>query len=160
MVTGANGYLASYIVQDLLASGHTVHACVRNADNAESVQHLRARMTKEGVGNRLKLFSTGNLQSVGDTHAFDLPMKDCDAVIHAATPVNVKFGDHSGERDIFQPAMTSTRELLECIERTNNTVRCLVLTSSMAAMAPRPEPSIKDESHWSDASSQKARDNW
>lgn len=157
MVTGANGFLASYIVRDLLASGHTVHACVRNAEKQESVQHLLAL---QGAKERLQLFSTGNLLEVADTHAFDSPMKGCDAVFHAATPVNIKFGEHNGERDIYQPAMASTRELLDCLRRNADTVQCFVLTSSMSAAAPRPEPAVKDESHWSDALDQKERDNW
>ena len=158
MMTGANGYLASYIVKDLLASGKIVHACVRDAQNKESVQHL---LDLEGASERLKLFSTGDLLKAADNHAFDTPMKGCDAVFHAATPLNVKFGSEcDGERDIFQPAMTSTQEVLDCLGRNANTVKCLVLTSSMAAVAPRPEPDVKDESHWSDPESQKARDNW
>lgn len=157
MVTGANGFLASYMVQDLLASGHRVHACVRDAQKKETVQHL---LDLKGADERLTLFSTGNLVHVTDTHAFDTPMKGCEAILHAATPLSVKFTEHSGERDIYQPAMTSTQELLDCLGRNANTVRHLVLTSSMSSVAPQPEPPIKDESHWSDPERQKARDNW
>ena len=157
MVTGANGYLASYIVKDLLASGQTVHACVRDASRKESVDHLKAL---RGASERLKLFSTGDLAAAGGNSPFDGPMKGCQAVFHAATPLNVKFGGHSGEQDIYQPAMVSTQELLDCLERFGSEVKCLVLTSSMSAVAPRPEPKVKDESHWSDAEEQKSRDNW
>ena len=158
MVTGANGFLASYIVKDLLASGHTVHACVRDAGRECSVNHLKSL---PGARDRLKLFSTGDLSSAkGDTKPFDPPMKSCHAVMHTATPINVKFGENDGEKDIYQPAMTSTEEILRCLGRNADTVKCLVLTSSMAAVAPRPEPAIKDESHWSDPKDQRARKNW
>ena len=36
MVTGATGYVAGWIVRDLLEAGVTVHASVRDPDNAES----------------------------------------------------------------------------------------------------------------------------
>ena len=158
MVTGANGFLASHIVKGLLEAGHSVHACVRNADNAASVEHLQAL---EGADQRLTLFSTGDLKEATDaTRPFDAPMADCDAVFHAATPISVKFDQHSGEHEIYEPAMLSTKELLACVQRHSDTVGCLVLTSSMSAVAPRPEPSIKDESHWSDPDDQRQRENW
>jgi uncharacterized protein YbjT (DUF2867 family) len=40
MVTGANGYVASWIVKRLLDEGLTVHAAVRNPDDLKKVQHL------------------------------------------------------------------------------------------------------------------------
>lgn len=161
MVTGANGYLASYIVKDLLESGHTVHACVRDVSRESSIRHLRA-FIPGGNNDQLQFFSTGNLEdATSKTQPFDGPMKSCDAVMHLATPLNVKFGaDYDGEKDIYKPAMTSTQELLDCVKRNADTVQCFVLTSSMSAMAPRPEPALKDESQWSDAKEQQSRDNW
>ena len=40
LVTGANGYLASWIVKKLLIEGHTVHATVRDIHNREKINHL------------------------------------------------------------------------------------------------------------------------
>ena len=40
LVTGANGYLASWIVKKLLIEGHTVHATVRDIHNKEKINHL------------------------------------------------------------------------------------------------------------------------
>jgi nucleoside-diphosphate-sugar epimerase len=103
MVTGANGFLASYIVKDLLAEGHTIHVCVRDADREASTKHLRALSGASEQG-RLKLFSTGNLANASaETQPFDVPMKTCHAVFHAATPLNIKFGVHDGEQDINLP---------------------------------------------------------
>lgn len=41
LVTGANGYVASWLVKRLLDEGLTVHAAVRNPDNEAKVGHLK-----------------------------------------------------------------------------------------------------------------------
>ncbi len=38
MVTGATGYVAGWIVKDLLEKGHTVHAPIRNPNNKEKTK--------------------------------------------------------------------------------------------------------------------------
>ena len=37
LVTGANGYVASWLVKQLLEVGFTVHAAVRNPENKENL---------------------------------------------------------------------------------------------------------------------------
>ena len=157
IVTGANGFLASHIVKQLLEKGHTVHACVRDASQTDRVAHLQTLAHADD--SRLKLFSTGDLAHPKDQ--FDAPMQGCHAIIHAATPLNVKFGASGcdGETDIYNPAVVSTQEILDCMSR-HPSVQTLVLTSSMSAVAPQPEPPIKDESHWSDPDEQKTRGSW
>lgn len=40
LVTGASGYVAGWLVKRLLDEGLTVHAAVRNPDQAEKLRHL------------------------------------------------------------------------------------------------------------------------
>ncbi len=40
MISGATGYVAGWIVKDLLEAGLTVHAPVRDPNNTAKVQHL------------------------------------------------------------------------------------------------------------------------
>lgn len=91
------------------------------------------------------------------------PMSNCDAVFHAATPLSPKFkGEFDGMRDMLNPGMEGTNELLETMLDSPRcqSIQCLVLTSSMSAAAPQPEPPVKDESHWSDDDAQLARGNF
>ena len=41
MVTGATGFVASWLVKKLLDSGITVHAAVRNPEDASKIAHLK-----------------------------------------------------------------------------------------------------------------------
>jgi uncharacterized protein YbjT (DUF2867 family) len=65
MVTGASGYIAGWIVKDLLEAGHTVHATVRNPDKAKSVDHRGGCSAVIGRGSTdLVRLKTVRLQTV------------------------------------------------------------------------------------------------
>ena len=164
MITGANGYLASHIVKQLLEKGYNVNACVRNAENKSSVNHLLKLSSSSSPSGKLHLFSTGDMSDTNLYGRYEKPLANCDAVFHAATPLSPKFkGQFDGMRDMLNPGMEGTKELLETISKSPTTcssIQCFVLTSSMSAAAPVPEPPIKDESHWSDDDAQLARGNF
>lgn len=50
LVTGATGYVASWLVKRLLEEGLTVHAAVRNPDNKEKLVHLD-KMAEQSKGS-------------------------------------------------------------------------------------------------------------
>ena len=84
-------------------------------------------------------------------------MAGCECVFHTATPV--KFGGADGKSEIYEPAMESTKEVLAAVAKAG-CVKTFVLTSSMSAVAPQPEPPVKTEEHWSDDAAQEAKGNW
>lgn len=147
-------------MKQLLDKGYAVHGTVRDSQSPSSVSHL---LSLHGAPERLSLFSTGDL-ATATPETFHEAIQNCSSVFHVATPVNTlnpKFSDDfDGERDIYNPALSSTRALLQCIASHKEVVKCIVLTSSMSAVAPHPEPKVKDESCWSDSTRQKSRQNW
>ena len=66
-VTGGTGYIAGAIIARLLASGHTVHATVRDPGNEKKLQFLKSL---PGADLRLKFFK---VKSLGST---DIPLVD------------------------------------------------------------------------------------
>ncbi|KAF8776019.1 hypothetical protein HU200_003965 [Digitaria exilis] len=58
-VTGASGYIASWIVKLLLARGYTVRATVRNIADPKKTLHLRAL---DGAKDRLQFFQASLLE--------------------------------------------------------------------------------------------------
>eukprot|EP00906_Rhabdomonas_costata_P025654 RCo036647 len=85
-VTGASGFIGSFIVKELLARGFQVRACVRNKDDPEKTEHLRA-LTREPLCT-----GTLSLYSADLTHpgSYDDAFRGADAVIHAAAVVEIR----------------------------------------------------------------------
>ncbi|ADV66023.1 NAD-dependent epimerase/dehydratase family protein [Deinococcus maricopensis] len=126
LVTGAAGYLASWIVEDLLRNGHTVHGTVRHLKDHSKIQHLTDLAAR--YPQRLLLFEA-DLLSEG---SFDQAMQGCSVVIHTASPY---FLDRPRdvEQQLIQPALGGTRNVLAAVKRTE-TIKRVVLTSSIAAL--------------------------
>lgn len=125
LVTGASGYVAGRLIENLLGKGHTVHATVRNPHDRNAVGHLLA--LNDGVTSRLKLFAADLLKE----NSFDEAMKGCEMVFHTASPFFNKVKDP--QRDLVDPAVKGTENVLSSANRTP-TVKRVVLTSSVAAI--------------------------
>ncbi|KAG6537125.1 hypothetical protein ZIOFF_002207 [Zingiber officinale] len=78
-VTGASGYIASWLVKFLLQRGYTVRATVRDPADTKKTEHLRSL---DGATERLHLFQA-NLLEEG---SFDAGTEGCDGVFHTASP--------------------------------------------------------------------------
>ena len=72
-VTGASGFIGAHVVLALLRRGYTVHACVRNKDDAKNKFLLE-------LGGPVRLFSALLL----DEGAYDAAFAGAVGVIHVA----------------------------------------------------------------------------
>ncbi|MGE0723496.1 MAG: NAD-dependent epimerase/dehydratase family protein [Alphaproteobacteria bacterium] len=155
LVTGANGYVGSWVVERLLARGHNVHGTVRDPGDGRKVGHL-LRLAGDAPG-RLTLFAADLLDEAG----FDAPAAGCEVVFHTASPFAVR-GVRDPVRELIEPARRGTRAVLEAATRAGS-VRRVVLTSSVAAiygdaadLATLDEDRY-DERHWNRTSSERHR---
>ena len=126
LVTGGSGYVASWIIKMLLEEGISVNATVRDPSNIEKVGHLTA-LAKESTG-KLNLFKSDLL----DSGSFDEPMRDCELVIHTASPFIIA-GIKNSEKELIRPAREGVRNVLAAANRTP-AVKRVVLTSSVVAI--------------------------
>ncbi|OMO55798.1 NAD-dependent epimerase/dehydratase [Corchorus capsularis] len=78
-VTGASGYIASWLVNLLLRHGYTVKATVRDPSDKKKTDHL---VGLDGAKERLQLFKAELL----DEGAFDSVVHGCIGVYHTASP--------------------------------------------------------------------------
>ncbi|MCD4695625.1 MAG: aldehyde reductase [Bacteroidales bacterium] len=126
LVTGGSGYIASWIIKMLLEDGLTVHTTVRNKNDKNKYVHL-VEMAQETSGT-LEIFEAGLLKQ----GSFDLAMKDCELVMHTASPFFIS-GFKDAKKELIEPAKLGTRNVMESANRTNS-VKRIVLTSSIAAI--------------------------
>ncbi|CAI9781282.1 unnamed protein product [Fraxinus pennsylvanica] len=142
-VTGASGYIASWLVKFLLQRGHTVRASVRDPNNERKTAHLRSL---DGAKERLHLLKADLLEE----GSFDSLVDGCEGVFHTASPYIDSFTDPQVE--LIDPALKGTLNVLESCSRTPS-VKRVVLTSSMAAVAfdgrPQTPEVVVDETWWS-----------
>ncbi len=123
LVTGASGYVASWIVRYLLEDGHTVRGTVRNPDKPE---HLHA--LAEAHPGRLTLHRADLL----DEGSYAEAMAGCELVIHTASPFLIgRVRDP--EAQLIRPALEGTRNVLRSVNATPS-VKRVVLTSSVVAI--------------------------
>jgi dihydroflavonol-4-reductase len=124
-VTGAGGFVASWLVAQLLEGGRRVRGTVRARARAP---HLTGVDGSAGLE-----LHEADLQTPG---SFDAPVDGCHTVFHTASPYIVDVADP--QRDLIAPAVEGTLNVLGACQKTA-AVRRVVLTSSMAAVTDEPD---------------------
>uniref|UniRef100_A0A0E0LRZ1 NAD-dependent epimerase/dehydratase domain-containing protein n=1 Tax=Oryza punctata TaxID=4537 RepID=A0A0E0LRZ1_ORYPU len=150
-VTGAGGFLASWLVKLLSKDHYVVNGTVR--DNGESKNaHLKAL---ENAGQRLRLFKADVL----DYGSVAAAVAGCDGVFHMASPVN---GDpNNPEVDVIATAVTGTMNVLRASHEAK--VKRVVVVSSVAAVFnnqnwPKDKPFNEDS--WSEEETCRKKGEW
>ncbi|XP_068343153.1 phenylacetaldehyde reductase-like [Pyrus communis] len=143
-VTGASGYIASWLVKLLLQKGYTVKGTVRDPNDSKKTEHLRSL---DGAKERLHLFKADVLEG----GSFDAIVDGCQGVFHTASPVLISVTDPQGE--LLDPAVKGTLNVLQSCAKFRSITR-VVLTSSLASVmmtgAPLTSDVVLDETWYSD----------
>lgn len=150
-VTGGTGYIASWIVHDLLKSGANVRITVRNKAKIEQYEHL-LEIEKNSSGT-LTVFEADLLIK----GSFDEAVRGADIVMHTASPFVLNDKDDP-LHNLVVPAVEGTKNVLESVNRSES-VKRVVLTSSVAAIYGDNKDmtdaglSALTEEHWNSTSS-------
>ncbi|KAL8479945.1 hypothetical protein ACS0TY_026766 [Phlomoides rotata] len=130
-VTGATGYIGSWLVKTLLQKGYTVHATFRDPEKA-------SHLFKFWEGrDRLSLFRADLLED----GSFDEAVRDCDGVFHVAASMEVVMPaaqnlDSYVKTEVIDPAVRGTVNVLKACLKTN-TARRIVFTSSISTLTAK-----------------------
>nr|UUJ74920.1 cinnamoyl-CoA reductase [Cephalotaxus hainanensis] len=151
-VTGAGGFLASWLVKLLLQSGYNVRGTVRDPGDAKNA-HLK---NIEGAKDRLKLLKADLL----DYDLLFTAIDGCIGVFHTACPVP-SHRLSNPEAEMVNPAVKGTLNVLKVCSVAK--VKRVIMTSSLGAIhvnPNRPMGTLVDESCWSDPEYCKTTQSW
>lgn len=126
LVTGGSGFVAAHVLNSFLEKGYNVRTTVRSEATAEKVRKTHKKYTESGQ------LSFAIVKDVAAPNAFDEAVKGVDGVVHTASPFQLAVEDNV--RDLLDPAIKGTTEILEAIYKFNPSVKRVVITSSFAAM--------------------------
>ncbi|KEH30759.1 putative anthocyanidin reductase isoform X1 [Medicago truncatula] len=130
-VTGATGYIGSWLVEALLQRGCTVHATVRDPEKS---LHL---LSLWKGGDQLRFFRA-DLHEEG---SFEEAVKGCDGVFHVAASMQFNVNEKENienfvQTNIIDPAIEGTVNLLKsCLK--SNSVKRVVFTSSISTITAK-----------------------
>ncbi|KAM1023939.1 hypothetical protein ACFX2I_037153 [Malus domestica] len=167
-VTGAGGFVGSWIVKLLLSSDYLVHGTVRNPQmlivfilqliNAGDSKY--AHLSKlEKASENLKLFKADLL----DYNSLCSAVAGCSGIFHVASPVipSASVTNPQARVELIEPAVKGTLNVLSaCLEAK---VKRVVVVSSISAVFVSPDwpkGQVKDETCWSAPEYMKATKKW
>jgi nucleoside-diphosphate-sugar epimerase len=145
LVTGGTGYVAGWVIVELLKRGYDVRTTVRSSGREASV---REAVGRGGVPTERLSFAVADL--TGD-EGWDAAMAGCAYVLHVASPLSTASKDPDA---LVRPAREGTLRVLKAA--VNAHVKRIVLTSSCGAATPvvMGKETISNEETWSDPARQ------
>lgn len=125
VVTGANGFVGSHLVDYLLSKGFTVRCIVRKSSNLRWLE-----------GKNIELFNTGLLDKEGLRKAFS----GADYIFHVAGVVKSKT-----KEGYFKGNVDTTKILLEVALENAATIKRFLVVSSQTVAGPSTKDKPVDE---------------
>ena len=151
LISGASGFVAAHVLNAFLSAGYNVRGTVRSDASAQKVRESHKQYTDQ--------LSFAIVKDVAAPGAFDEAVKGVDGVIHTASPFQMSVQDNV--RDLLDPAVKGTTEILKAIKKNNPHVKRVVITSSFASIidmskGPWPEHTYS-EADWNPVTYEEAK---
>ncbi|KAJ6342993.1 hypothetical protein OIU78_010836 [Salix suchowensis] len=153
-VTGANGFIGSWLVRTLLDQGYTkIHASIYPGSDPS---HLFEIPGATDASVSLEVYEADVL----DHDAICKAVEGCQGVFHVASPCTLE-DPKDPQKELVLPALQGTLNVLEAAKKFK--VRRVVVTSSISALVPNPSwprEKVFDESSWTDLDYCMSRQKW
>ncbi len=125
-ITGATGFVGSWVAQFLTEKGADVTCLVRKTSNLRWLESLPVS------------FHSGSLE---DIESLKAGVQDSDFVLHIAGVTKALSTE-----EYYHGNVTATRNLLQAVREVNSSIRQFVHISSVAACGPSPSADLAGES--------------
>ena len=143
LVTGGTGFVGSHCILQLLNKGYRVKTTLRGLHRKNEVLEM---LTVGGVTSFEDLeFIQADLTKDDN---WNLAAKDCDFVLHVASPINLEVP--KDENDFILPAVEGTRRVLKAARDAG--VKRVVMTSNFGAVgySHKDTTTMITEEEWTD----------
>ncbi|EGR44747.1 uncharacterized protein TRIREDRAFT_69688 [Trichoderma reesei QM6a] len=124
-ITGASGFIGTYLIGDVLKAGHRVRVAVRSEE--------KAQLIKELYPSALDRIESVIVSDISQLLTFQGALKGVDYVFHLAGPMVDKGTDLT--RDFVDPVVRGTLSILE-LSAQENSIRKVVIVSSFVSLMP------------------------
>ncbi|NBW40443.1 NAD-dependent epimerase/dehydratase family protein [bacterium] len=140
LITGAAGFVGSYVVKEFLESGHTVRAFVRSSSNLAQLARVLG-VAEEGLADVAGLsFAVGDIT---EFNSLDQAMDGVATVIHIAA----LFREAKHGEDMYRRVnIEGTRNVLEAAERAG--VAKVVHCSTVGVHSHIPNPPANEDEEY------------
>ena len=116
LITGSNGFIGSFLVEQLIAQNYQVKCLVRKTSNLQWIKNLPVQFAYGDVTNFESILSIVN---------------NVDYIFHLGGIVRARK-----DQDFFDVNYSGTKNLLEASKQRNNNLKRFVYVSSQAAVGP------------------------
>lgn len=125
VVTGANGFLGSFICEEFINKGHIVYAFVRSGSSLKNIQDIPVNIINP-IYNDSKTLSESLLKISPDL------------IIHAAGVTSATKKD-----DFYNVNFGYTKNLIDAVNKTKlDNLKKIIFISSLAAQGPGPDEDL------------------
>ncbi|WP_207212109.1 SDR family oxidoreductase [Promicromonospora panici] len=141
LVTGATGFVAGHVIEELIRGGHQVRGTVRSLRDPARVAHLHR--IADALGGSIELVEA----NLSDDAGWGDAVAGQEYVLHTASPFPAT--PPRDEAELIGPAVDGTLRVLNASVRAG--VRRVVMTSSASAVSagrPRDEERRRTEEDW------------
>nr|APG32494.1 dihydroflavonol-4-reductase 2 [Freesia hybrid cultivar] len=141
VVTGASGYVGSWLLMKLLQNGYAVRATVRDPTNLRKTKPL---LDLSGADRLLTIWKA----DLGEEGSFDEVVQGCTAVFHVATPMD--FESQDPENEVIKPAINGMLSIMRSCKRAGSVERVIFTSSAGTVNVEEHQRAEYDENCWSD----------
>ncbi|KAG6864908.1 hypothetical protein C0991_006437 [Blastosporella zonata] len=139
LVSGANGFIAIWVVRKFLEKGYAVRGTVRSADKGKYLEEYF-----KSYGDK---FEVVVVQDIAKEGAFDEAVQGVDAIAHTASPFYLTAASVD---ELIGPAVNGTVSILKSALKNGHGVKRVVVTSSCASVLTVGSDKVFDEQDWNE----------